>query len=330
MKGKKKRLVFLFALTAVLLAGYYGISVISENSKKSAENTGPEAAFTSMENIRDISYSYENETVNLALENEVWISADDPDFPLDQSYPKAMALAFQSVASKEIVKNPESLVEYGLDSPWLSITVKNEQKSETFELGSLSGFLNQYYMLYNGDRETVRTLDPDLAGVFSHSLYSMVDGIKIPPINNFKSFSVKSANGGVDPVLRERTDAGENAPLLWFKADDTNKENPFDNTKIKELIQNLTGLAMDNCLTYKASAEELLAYGLSEPETAVSVVYSPTEGNEKTFDIIFGKASEEGYYASLPGSSFVYIVDKAAVNALSGANYEALQRDAEE
>ncbi|MEA4815881.1 MAG: DUF4340 domain-containing protein [Lachnospiraceae bacterium] len=325
MKKKRTRLIMLIIIVAALLLGYYAVSKLTKEPEASEETNDSETLLTQIdkESVYEISYNYENESVTLKREGDEWKSADDINFPLDQSYPEAMITAVQNVMSQEIVKDPKELSEYGLSSPWMTINLKSADKTDTFEIGSLSGFLNKYYMLYNKDKSTVLTFNQASVEAFSHKLYSMVAGDKLPAINNFKTFSVKTDDKSIELVFdKEASALGE-----WFKAEDKEKQSPLDNTKVKEFIQNLTSLSLSNCIAYGAGEKELATYGLTDPGATISVTYAPTEEKEESFTFLLGDKGDDGYYARVAGSGFVYKVDVAAAEALMSAEYEGLKPD---
>jgi hypothetical protein len=86
-------------------------------------------------------------------------------------------------------------------------------------------------------------------------------------------------------------------------------------------------------VAYNADDETLAAYGLGENATLVTVTYGGADEEDdsdetaeaaetETFTLAIGLETEDGYYAALPDSRMVYLVDADTVETLLSSTAE--------
>ena len=248
--------------------------------------------------------SWTDDSGTLTLENggeNGWTYADDTAFPLDQTVPEDMTAALSSASASRQIDTPESMEDYGLDEPVLTITALDEDGTEyTYAFGDVNELTGEYYLLCNGDENTVYLVGSELHDAFNLDLYDMVEMEDLPEFGSVTALSVEQPSGSLS--LRYEADStglSYDADKHWFleQGDDLLA---LDSSKVSSLTSSITGLYWKSCLTYNADDEELAAWGLDD-DSAVSITASYTaaidEGEEtaeeETFALRLGGTCDD-------------------------------------
>lgn len=331
MKRGSKLLLLCMAL--VILGACY-VAVRQLTADPDEEDTG--IALAAPENPTELSWTDDSGTLTLENEgDEGWVYADDSAFPLNQTVPEDMTAALTAATASRQIDTPESLGDYGLDEPSLTITALDEDGTEySYAFGNTNELTGEYYMLYNGDQDTVYLVGTDLHDAFNLDLYDMVQMEDLPEFSKVTALSVEQPGGTL--ALRYEED---NTGLYY----DTNKHwfleqgdslLALDSSKVSSLTGAVTGLFWDSCVTYDVDDQELAAWGLDDSAAIVTAVYTPAidtgedAAEPETFVLRLGNTSDEGTYAMLEGSSMVYLIDTETADSLRYASYSSLRPDA--
>lgn len=281
--------------------------------------------------------SWTDSSGTLTLENQGddgWIYADDSAFPLDQTVPEDMTAALTSAAASRQIDTPESLDDYGLEEPVLTITALDEDGTEySYAFGNTNELTGEYYMLYNGDQDTVYLVGSDLYDAFNLDLYDMVEMEELPEFGSVTALSVEQPSGTLSLTYEEdSTGLCYDTDKHWF-LEQGDSLLPLDSSKVSSLTGSITGLFWDSCVTYDADDQELTAWGLDDSAAIVTAVYTAAidEGEDtaepETFVLRLGNTSDEGTYAMLEGSSMVYLISADTADTLRYASYSSLRPD---
>ena len=281
--------------------------------------------------------SWTDDSGTLTLENEGddgWSYADDSAFPLDQTVPEDMTAALAAAAASRQIDTPESLADYGLDKPVLTITALDEDGTEySYAFGSANALTGKYYMLYNGNQDTVYLVGSDLYDAFNLDLYDMVEMEALPEFGSVTALSVEQPSGSLSLVYEEDS-AGlyYDTDRHWF-LEQGDSLLALDSSKVGSLTGAVTGLIWDSCVTYDADDQELTAWGLDDSAAVVTAVYTAAidEGEDtaepETFVLRLGNTGSDGTYAMLEGSSMVYLISADTADTLRYASYASLRPD---
>lgn len=137
--------------------------------------------------ITALTWTYSGETVSLSHKDGTW-GYEDPDCPIDQSYPENMAYALEKITSDRTIEAPEDLSEYGLDEPQCTVDIAAGEDSYQLLIGdetTLDGLL----YLSTGDGN-VYLVSSGLLSAFSYGLYDIIDMEDIPSITDVSSFTI--------------------------------------------------------------------------------------------------------------------------------------------
>ena len=330
MKRGTKLLILCGALVA-LGAGYAAVRSLSVDPDSLEEGV----ALAGPESPTQLSWTDDGGTLTLEKGEDGWSYADDAAFPLDQSVPEDLTAALSSASASRKLDNPESLADYGLDAPVLTITALDEDGTEyTYAFGDVNDMTGESYLLCNGDESAVYLVDSTLSDAFSLDLYDMVEMEDLPEFGSVTALSVEQPGGSLS--LRYEEDGSGlsyNGNNHWF-LEQGDSLLALDASKVSSLTSSITGLTWLSCVTYDVDDQERVAWGLDD-ETAALVTATYTaaidEGEEtaeeETFALRLGATSDEGTYAMLEGSSMVYLIDSDTADSLRYASYSSLRSD---
>ena len=324
------KLLILCGVLVVLGACYFGVRQLTADPDVDDESivlAAPEAP-------TQLSWTDDSGTHTLESGEDGWTWTDDAAFPLDQTVPEDMTAALSSASASRQIDAPESLEDYGLDEPVLTISALDEDGTEyTYAFGNLNDMTGEYYLLYNGDESTVYLMDSQLYDAFSMDLYDMVEMEDLPEFGSVTALSVEQPSGSL--ALRYEEDSSAlsyNSSKHWF-LEQGDSLLALDTSKVSSLTSAVTGLYWQSCVNYDADAEELAAWGLDDNAAVVTAVYTAAvdEGEEtaeeETFTLRLGNSGTDGTYAMLEGSSMVYLISTDTADSLRYASYASLRSD---
>lgn len=328
MKRGSKLLLLCGALV-VLGAGYVAVRQLTADPEE--ETT---IALAGPSSPQSLTWTDDSGTLTLDHGENGWSYADDSAFPLDQTVPEDMTAALSAAAATRQIDTPESLEDYGLDAPVLTITAQDEDGTEySYAFGDVNELTGEYYLLYNGDQDTVYLVGSDLHDAFNYDLYDMVEMETLPEFGSVTGLSVAQPEGTL--TLRYEEDGSGlsyDPDNHWF-LEQGDSLLALDASKVSSLTSAVTGLTWLSCVTYDVDDQELAAWGLDGSAAVVTTTYTAAidEGEdtaqEETFILRLGSTSDEGTYAMLEGSSMVYLIDSDTADSLRYASYSSLRSD---
>ncbi|MDY4897776.1 MAG: DUF4340 domain-containing protein [Eubacteriales bacterium] len=275
-----------------------------------------------------LKYNSGNEVYSFSLSTDEthWLWTDNPALPLDNNYFAVMASSLQNVTTELKLKVSSSeLGTYGLNSPWLEITVSdNTYSTQTFSFGTLNSFTGQYYFMSSSDVNTVYLVDADIPKNFTHTPLEMIKDDVIPTIAENSISSIHITSPTEDIMYRCHTDEGLDA---WYVSNNSGEENALSDELASKLGTMFSDMKLENPVGF--SQEDRKSFGLSEP-TTITVSYTDTKTvtNSQTgvstdvtidadFELLLGYADGNGgVYVGLPDSVLVYVVDCSVLSQM--------------
>ena len=324
------KLLLLCAALVVLEASYVAVRQLAVDPDELEETislAGPSSP-------QSLTWTDDSGTLTLNHGESGWSYADDSAFPLDQTVPEDMTAALSAAAATRQIDTPESLEDYGLDAPVLTITAQDEDGTEySYAFGDVNELTGEYYLLYNGEEDTVYLVGSDLHDAFNYDLYDMVEMETLPEFGSVTGLSVDQPEGSL--TLRYEEDGSGlsyNPDNHWF-LEQGDSLLALDAGKVSSLTSAITGLYWKSCVNYDVDDQELAAWGLGDSAAVVTATYTAAidEGEEtaeeETFVLRLGSTSDEGTYAMLEGSTMVYLTDSETADSLRYASYSSLRSD---
>lgn len=306
MKMKKYLPIIILSGLLVVLLLVYGIISSRDSSGGSYSGDDSKIALINREakDITELTYTYSGEELTFVYDGGTWKYKADDKFPLDQTYPAAMAEKICAItAYRQVATAPSA--EYGLNEPAVSVTVTySDGKSYEYVMSDENSY-NRYIYLWNKDDGAVYTVLPSTMTTFKYTADDLI--VRDQVISDvdqeyINSFYLRSLDG------REVT------------MTDTAGKNGLYALMVK--------LKFESCADYYADAEEMLEkYGISESGSRLDISYmkqvSGASGSssfsvETDYSIFFGNVITETdsenneikrIYYSPVGSTIVYLVD---------------------
>lgn len=324
------KLLLLCGVLVVLGAGYVAVRQLAADPDELEETI----ALAGPASPQSLTWTDDSGTLTLNNGESGWSYADDSAFPLDQTVPEDMTAALSAAAATRQIDTPESLEDYGLDAPVLTITAQDEDGTEySYAFGDVNKLTGEYYLLYNGEEDTVYLVGSDLHDAFNYDLYDMVEMETLPEFGSVTGLSVAQPQGSL--TLRYEEDGSSlsyDPDNHWF-LEQGDSLLALDAGKVSSLTSSITGLYWKSCVNYDVDDQELAAWGLDDNAAVVTATYTAAidEGEEtaeeETFVLRLGNTSDEGTYAMLEGSSMVYLIDSETADSLRYASYSSLRSD---
>ena len=79
----------------------------------------------------------------------------------------------------------------------------------------------------------------------------------------------------MDAKYKENDGLSDNEDDIYFCEQKIKKEQPLDTNLVKTYLNNVNALNLGTYVTYNATDEELVKYGLDEPKYNLEVKYTP-------------------------------------------------------
>ena len=323
-KGKLIRNGVIAAAALGILAGGYYFAVKWEPEKESAQTpagTTDTAAIELLnvktEDVQSVKIQNPEQTYSLVQDEEGNVSIPEmPDIPFRQMSLKSALSSFVSVtADKEITNDIGRASEFGLDRRDASFTVTMKDGTEKrFIVGdTLPGEKTCYFMEDGGN--AVYTLSSYKA----EALFKSTNDYRNKELLSLEGTTVSNlsvSRGGTKILGIRPTAEGENPQntfnATWIMEEPCPGEGASDD-RIGKFIENFKTISI---LEFADDhPEDLNAYGLGSD--AYTVALTTPEGS---YTLRLGKAAEdgEGVYMQWNNEKFVYLCDRAYLDAVSG------------
>lgn len=337
---RAKTLIGLFLILAILL----GATAIAWklNPELHVEETETAVLLElDTEAVTELSWSYEDETVELTHSEEGWAYEADSSFPLNQSRPDAMVTTLADITVNKTIEEPAELSEYGLDAPVCTVRVTADEETEIL-VGNENTMDGGRYVSI-GDGKVYLVAD-SLLDEFSGGLYDLVEKETIPNLTYLKNVDIDGETVQLELCYLENSGLAYSDEYTWFLREGDSYLT-LDPELTDSLLNHLQTLYWNQCVDYKADEAALAEYGLDTPAVTVTADYTETvqvdtsetdeDGNtvyeteerDGTFTLEIGGYEGQSCYARIAGSQMVYLIDASVCDALLYTSYEALRPD---
>lgn len=309
-----KKLIILLAVLVVILAAAYGATLLNPETE---EETVYTTIFTlDPETVTSLTWHY-SEEVALTREDDAWVYADDPEFPLDSTYVDAMLTALSQIDSSKTIENVENWDEYTLEAPICEINLTASGEDITIKVGEETALGGERYVSI-GD-ENAYLVDSSFLEPFEYGLYDVLKMEEIPDMEEPLRLEVQSGSDQYTIEKQEDSGLAYADDYVWFLGG-----KPLDTSLTQTLLDYVTDIEWSECVNYKAT--DLSKYGLDAPAATLTLTYTNEESeSEQTFVLEIGSEASSGYYVRLAGSQMVYTIPASAAEAMLYTTYEDLK-----
>ncbi len=320
MKKRSKKLIFL-AGTLVVLSGATALALkLNPENQDSGSEDSESEALTILEvdenSVTSLKWENGNGEFSFSRDGESWVFDEDSAFPLEESYLDAILEDLSQLQSYQTIENPESLEEYGLDDPAVTVTLSGDSTT-TLQIGHSSPMDSlRYLSLGDGN---IYLVSSALYNDCNYQLYDLLKLEELPLFSNTSSFEVNSTAGTLLLTYQEDSGLSYSDDYVWF-----HQQMPLDTDKTNTLLQTVTKVVWKDCVSYNAEGDDLAAYGLEKPQLTASVTYS-VDKVEKIFTLEIGDYTDSYCYARIAGSGMVYRIDASVCDTLLHADVSQLR-----
>ena len=289
--NRSKRIYILLGVLAVACVVTFGVMKYEER-KEQIKNSDEIILEVPADSVKSL--SWQNDTRDMSFhKDEKWLYDDDEAFPTDEEKINELLSVFEEFGVSFIIEEVEDYSQYGLDNPTCTIQIETEDTSYEILLGSYSEMDSERYVSIGDGNVYLVTNDP--MDYFDVGLSELIDNDETP---SFDSVSGIQFVGTENYSVSYEEDSADT-----YCADDVyfthqNGENvPLDTSRVESYLSNISGLSLDEYVTYNAADDELESYGLNDPELTVSVdyTYENEDGEEvsDTFVLNISRSLEE-------------------------------------
>ncbi|MCL1828112.1 MAG: DUF4340 domain-containing protein [Oscillospiraceae bacterium] len=327
MKRAKKLLVLL-GILAVLTAG-----VIAAGSLFGSDDDMPDAddaiipVVFSPGTLTAVNWQSGGATLSLEKGSDgYWFYADDPSFPLDQSYPEAMISQLEGLTASRRFDSSAGSGDYGLDDPVCIITaISADGASTVINIGNQNAVTREYYLTLGGG-DNIFMVSEALVGAFPSELLDLAVINVFKTMNTINAITIRSGDKMIETVYDDEIDDDYD----WFIVAGKDTLWPLSSSEMSNLKASVYSLRMDSCVNYKPSESDIAEYGLDKPGS-MTVRYIPhDEEEEVTVTFLFGKTDDAGAYVRLEGEIPVYLADASVAEKILSADYSTLKPEIKE
>ncbi len=340
MKKSSKNLLLLFIILIVLIGAYIGIRAYSMSESKAAAS--PDIIVGNLSEPVSFTYNNGKETLSFYKEGNIWYDKDAPDFPLDQTYPVAIASNIQLLIAIKTINLKGNLNDFGLEKPAITLSA-TDKNAKTVDLLIGNGADDYYYVMEKGGNK-IYTIHYNLVSYLQYDMYHMIMMDTFNVYEESKLTDLTITYGGNTLSLIKEGAADASGIYTWDvkSADgntvisklslpkstgtDQNNTQNFDQNQslsasLSAVLSGIEQMFFDHCINYKVKGNSLNAYGLGDPFVVLKVSYKDSNGVQKSDTLKIGAPLEDksGYYAMLNDSTAVNVLDTDNVTPLINA-----------
>jgi len=325
MNEKMKRNLIIAAIAAGLLMITY-ISLLLLDVKKNHNDSLIIYSIPSS-SISKLEFRGRDGKVTLIKKGNKWVYEQDESFPLNENFVYSMIEKTSLLKAKRFVdEGKKQFKVYGLDKPSNIIQVTAGEQKKTIYLGDSNSATGDYYLAV-ADSDKIYTVDSVLVNLFSSSLYDMAIRETLPGFNlrNIQCFSVIDELGTICFMRRATTDFTKNNVSSWSVSRNGETAQVADDRLVSELLSQIIKMRFEAMKVYKPSANQLVSYGLEEPQAILKVDFIHDSSSQlETYTLAVGHLTDEGshYYVQPKNGAAIYIMNAEKVKPFLHLNSE--------
>lgn len=344
MSNKVKKLIPFLVMMVILALLTVGI-VLLKNRDASAdaedpgvtEESGNYTVFESdSSEILVLKVTYEDEIKSFYVDDEgVWVLSGEEDFPLDESAVTLMLTSLAEINSDYRYEGIEDFSEYGLEEPWVTISVDMGDDPVIIKVGDQYPYGSSRYISVSDFPDTVFVAPSDLYTRFAKTKLELVATDSLPYFDgtavNEILFSVEGYSG-YDLFLSSENPYDKTGCNPWclYMEDGRYVNSPAE--KLDTLLSNASSFAFTAVADYRK--ENFADYGLDENSDTLIIRYmeqvseevtaedgtteTVTASEQRELKLFIGNKTDDGYrYVNMEGSDLVCTLSEARIADLS-------------
>ena len=250
-----------------------------ENRKEQIKNSGETILSIPSDSVTAFSWEYNGQELSFH-KDEIWLYDTDEAFPVDDEVMENLLKQYDDFAAAFIIEDVEDYAQYGLDEPECTINISTADKDYEITLGNYSNMDQQRYAsvgdgnVYLVTSDPIDKLDIELKDMIKHDdtpLFGDITDIIFAGSENYSVFY--SAENNYSYCKDD-----------FYFTDQNGKTVPVDTDNVESYTGKISNLNLKDYVTYNATREELVSYGLDNPQLSVTVNYTDEDENGEESD----------------------------------------------
>lgn len=317
MKKQLKLIIIVAIVTAVILALWWGVSLIPNDNDGVSSVVSQAVDLYEVDRGNVAKIEVKNALDEFCVNNtESAFTVEGLDeYPLYTSRVSSIVSAISDVTARRLVEeNAEDLEKYGLSSPSVEATLYSKNGTTyTLSIGDEAPS-GGYYFLYNNSNN-VYIISTVSAESLMYERLDLVDVVVAPTIEEIGGeliFDTITLSGTVrnEPIEIINVDNGDSEEIVFFAYEITKPGHAnFDSTNGNIFLNGLISGYAEKAEVLSPSEEDLENYGFNNPYSMLTL---NTKGKE--FKVIVGKVDGDYAFVMRPDRNIIY---KASVHAFS-------------
>lgn len=276
---RSRKIYILLGVLAIACVATFGVTRYEEH-REQIKNSEEIILELPKDSVKSLSWENKSETFSFR-KDETWIYEEDEAFPTNEEKINGLLEQFEAFGASFVIEEVEDYSQYGLDEPVCTIRMETEEESYEILLGNYSNMDSERYVSI-GDGN-VYLVEEDPLDLFNVELRDLIQHDETPSIE--KATAVQFAGTENYSITYEEDSADTYCADDVYFTERGSEKAPLDTSLVDSYLSSISSLAMTDYVTYNATEEELVSYGLDAPELTVTVDYSyENEDGEETSD----------------------------------------------
>lgn len=306
------KMILLLLVAVALCGGYLAVQNLAQKEVVEAEDVQIKLLAAEADEVTGMSWALDGETVSLEKADGQWVLDGEPDFPVNQEAAQKLAQAVADLTANRQLTGVETLSDYGLEEPTFAVTVTMaDGEWRLISQGERNALSGDAYVQISGD-ESVYIVSDAPADAFDVTRSDLLAMETLPEIGDVMRIELTSPERALS--LRYRSAGSGNYV-------DEATDRAMDDDAVEALIETLKSIEWTGCISYAASDEERMQFGLDEPTAQVKVSFSTEQESGEDdgetvlesgeYSLLLGGTSSDGgsvYAAAAADSGMVYTV----------------------
>lgn len=333
-KKKKNKGLLIACLLFVGLAVLYAL-VLVFNREELEDIIEEKVTLLSMnqDEIAKITYQNKEGIYHFQNVNHNWVSEEEPEETLSQSYLVNIRNVFTGLDAESVVDvKTQNLENYGLDKPSYMLSAVSETGEEqTLYIGDFNSSVDQYYA-YTNTTEGIYLIAKRPVSYIEYRLSDMISTKNIPYMAA-DTVSVYRHTWNGEMISLEKKEEGSvydaSDVLIWFLTTGFSHEIGCSTSVLEKLFENTAKLAYQKTTASGVTETDLAQYGLATPAGSLYMEYIDSDSGEaKVYELLIGDITEEQYYYVMEAQSDkIYTMAKDALDdILKNTKYDYVYR----
>ena len=157
------KLSLMFCLTAVVAGGWFLFQGTHEKETLQESSGSFRLSDGTLDELKGVSLTTDDQTWEFTRKDGVWETEGNTG-QVDQAAVQGLAEKLVSLQANRKIENIDSLEEYGLDDPEITVTAEWQGGGSTaYSMGEETPFKDGYYLLMSTQSDTVYTITMPLS-----------------------------------------------------------------------------------------------------------------------------------------------------------------------